>query len=149
MLRIRRFHRFGPERQPRPPHDAARTTPQEGALSGESGVEVRSHLKEGTAPSPEGFPILTASGGKTKYELLKKLYVPYGERLYVSHDIVSDSLDIGALIAAVAAVCGPKGVALAAGLAVGLAALKLMDRGNGIIITRIPFGTGPCVPTPQ
>ena len=96
----------------------------------------------------EGARYAATKGGVTRYEVMKSWGVSYGERLYVSHDLVNKSLDIGAFVAAVAAVC-PEGQSLAAGLAITIAALKLIDQGNGVIITRVPIRSGPCIPKPQ
>ena len=81
-------------------------------------------------------------GGKTKFEIMKQWGIPYGDRLFIDHKTLGKSLDIGSLITAVTAACGPEAAPLAA-------ALKLLDNDNGIIITQIPIGVGPCIPTPQ
>jgi hypothetical protein len=131
-----------------PEERASVKTKLEGVLRGDS--KILAELEESLASGEKaGLAILAASGGVTKYEVLKHWGVPYGERLYVSHQLLGEALDIGTLIAAVAAVCGKKGESLAAGLTIGLAALQLMDRGNGVKITRIPMFSGPCVPLPQ
>ena len=124
-------------------------TKLEGLLSGNS--EIISELEADLSSGEEGAAAIltTVKGGKTKYRVLKQWSIPYGEQLYVSHEVVDKALDIGALITAITAACGPEEAPLAAGLAIGLAALKLLDRGNGIIITRVPIFIGPCVPTPQ
>jgi len=124
-------------------------TKLEALLSGNTGIisELKADL---SAAREERVVILAATkGGVTKFEILKQWGIPYGDRLYVSHDIVANALDIGALITAITAACGPEAAPLAAGLAIGFAALKIMDRGNGITITQVPIGVGPCVPLPQ
>ena len=112
---------------------------------------IQAELEKNLAFPEEGSTTFLAAtaGGTTKYVVLKQWGVPYAEKLYVSHEMVGNALDVGAFVAAVAAVCGPKGESLAAGLTIGLAALKLMDRGNGVVVTRNPIFIGPCVPTPQ
>jgi hypothetical protein len=88
-------------------------------------------------------------GGKTGFKVLRKWGIRYGFRLYLAHDIVENATDIGALVAAVAACCGPQATPLVAGIAIAIAALKALDRGKGITITQIPPVVGPCIPTPQ
>jgi hypothetical protein len=90
-----------------------------------------------------------ANGGQTKYEVLTKWYVPYGERLYIDHTIASNAADITELVTAIAVACGARAASMVVGVAIGLAALKLLDRGNGIIVTRIPIFTGLCWPSTQ
>lgn len=121
----------------------------QGVLSGNSSLTAEL-TKSLNSTEQDGDVLLTATkGGKTKFVVLKKWGIPYGDRLYISHDIMNNVQDIGALITAITAACGPEAAALVAGLAIGLAALKLLDRGNGIMITQCPPGVGPCVPTPQ
>ena len=99
--------------------------------------------------SQDGTPVAFGPGGKTQFKVLRKWKIPYGFRLYVAHKIVAAAADMGALVTAVSAACGPEAAPVAAGAAVAVAALKLLDRGNGIMITQIPPIAGPCIPTPQ
>lgn len=120
-----------------------------GLLSGDETLieELRKSL---SSTEKEGVVLLTTTkGGITKYEILKQWGIPYGDRLYISHDIMSNAQDIGALITAITAACGPEAAPLVAILAITLAALKIIDRGNGIMITRVPPFVGPGIPTPQ
>ena len=119
-----------------------------GLLKSDPQVTRELEIELSAGEQAEGALYAATKGGVTKYQVMKSWGVPYGERLYVSHDLLNKSLDIGAFVAAVAVVC-PKGKPLAAGLAITLAALKLIDQGNGVIITRVPIQSGPCVPTPQ
>ena len=86
----------------------------------------------------------TPAGGVTAFHTYW-----WGSRLYVSHRVLEKSTDIGELAVAIGALCGPPGEAFAIAMAITIAALKLIDQGNGIIITQLLYVVGPPVPTPQ
>lgn len=85
----------------------------------------------------------TAAGGVTKLDMHW-----WGCRLYISHKLLSESSDIGSLAAAISAICGPTGAAIAASLGITIALLKIIDRGNGIILTKYGW-IAPIIPIPQ
>jgi hypothetical protein len=91
----------------------------------------------------EGLLQAAQKGGVTKFVVKW-----WGCRLYISHSILQDSSDIGSLVAAVSAVCGPTGAAIAAAMGITIALLKVIDRGNGIVLTKYAW-IGPIIPTRQ
>ena len=95
------------------------------------------------------FLLSATKGGVTKFKILTKFYIPYGAVLYIDHKTMDNAQDIGQLVTAITACFGPEAAPLVLALAVGLAALKVLDRGNGIKVTQIPFPVGPSIPTPQ
>jgi hypothetical protein len=62
--------------------------------------------------------------------------------------VLQKALDIVGLTALIAPRCGPQAAAIAAMVGITIAALKLIDQGDGIILTR-PMWVGPIIPTPQ
>jgi hypothetical protein len=92
------------------------------------------------------------SGGRTDFKVHKKWGIPYAQTLYIGHDIVQASSNLSEAVAlVVGAIPGINvvlvEVAVAAAFLAG--ALRVLDRGRGIMITQAPIGFGPWVPTPQ
>lgn len=108
--------------------------------------DIQKFVRELKTASKEAKKVLARAitrGGITKF----KAYW-WGCRLYVSHSVLEDATDIGSLVAAISAICGPTGAALAAAMGIAIALLKIIDRGNGIILTRYGW-VGPVIPTRQ
>lgn len=99
-------------------------------------------LKTASEGAKEAVLMNSGTGGVTKFVVHW-----WGVQLYISHQVLQDATDIGTLVAAVSAICGPKGAALAAAMGIALAVLKLIDGGNGIILSKA--WVGPVVPTRQ
>lgn len=90
-------------------------------------------------------------GGVTKFRAYW-----WGPRLYISHDLLSTSGDAASLVSAVTGVLSTAGAIASAGVTVllsgvaliGFQALKLLDKGNGVMLSKYGW-IGPIIPASQ
>jgi hypothetical protein len=81
-------------------------------------------------------------GGVTKLETYW-----WGNELYISHDDLQAASSWSALVSLVSRFTGPAGVIILGALLIGLHALKLIDKGNGVILKKV--WVGPVIVTRQ
>jgi hypothetical protein len=112
----------------------------------DGGPDVMAKLKQQIAQAEPGAAMKTVPGGVTKLTFNKIIFVPFAANFYVSHELVDKGLDVSAFVATATAVCGPEVAPFAGVVALGAAALKLVDRGNGIIATFVPPMANPLIP---
>jgi hypothetical protein len=86
--------------------------------------------------------LTTVKGGETKL-----VAYWWGTQLYIDHQTLQDATSVGELANTLVGLLGPEVWPIVAAVAITLFALKIMDRGNGIIISQ-PW-IGPPIPTPQ
>lgn len=80
----------------------------------------------------------TISGGVTKYEMLFWGPFAYQDRLYMSHELLGKYLTVNEILAALTAIIPISGPIVALLQMISIAAVKLTDKGNGVILTRTP-----------
>ena len=105
--------------------------------------KLAGELEAASQESTEAVLRAAKPGGVTKWKVNW-----WGPQLFISHSVLAVSLDLVALAAAVARYCGPVAAAFATASGIAVAVLRIMDRGNGIILTKFMW-VGPVIPTPQ
>ena len=117
-----------------------------GLIASGNKQDIQKFVRELEAASQESTEVVLRAakpGGVTKWKTNW-----WGPQLFISHSVLAICLDLVALAAAVARECGPVAAAFAAASGIAVALLKVIDRGNGIILTK-PMWIGPVIPTPQ